>query len=132
MSKLAMTRIAAGLDRPRTTVARLFNVVTPVHEPRSLLGRVAAGYAAGEERPSGAGEVRDFIRVDQVAGIVVALSASADVPAVVNVCTGAALTAPPSSSGVHDPRRSGRGPWAIRRSCAASWATSDQRPSRSR
>jgi len=110
MSKLAMTRIAAGLDRPRTTVARLFNVVTPVHEPRSLLGRVAAGYAAGEERPSGAGEVRDFIRVDQVAGIVVALSASADVPAVVNVCTGAALTA---AEFLGRPRPATLGAWAV-------------------
>lgn len=110
MSKLAMTRIAAGLDQPRITVARLFNVVTPDHEPRSLLGRVAAGYAAGEEEPRGAGEVRDFVRVDQVARIVVALTVNADAPAVVNVCTGAALTA---AEFLGRPRPATLGAWAV-------------------
>lgn len=94
MSKLAATRIAA-LSPVATVVARLFNPVPALPDPRTLLGRVARGYSEGRREPAGAGEVRDFVALEQVGTALVALGLDAadPGPAVVNLCTGVARSA---------------------------------------
>lgn len=94
------TKLAAGqmaLSLPRGThsvvVARIFNVVASPHDPRSLLGRLAAEYAAGNADPPGAEAVRDFVTIDDVGCALVALCLSPTSPPIVNVCTGVARTA---------------------------------------
>jgi nucleoside-diphosphate-sugar epimerase len=93
MSKLAATRIAVADDRVRTCVARVFNIVSHPHPERSLLGRVERAYRAGHAHPDGSREVRDFIAIEDVARVLVALATASSGPPVVNVCTGVPLTA---------------------------------------
>jgi nucleoside-diphosphate-sugar epimerase len=93
LSKLAATRIAVADNRVRTCVARVFNIVSDPHPERSLLGRVERAYREGRARPDGSGEVRDFIAIEEVARVLVALATASSVPSVVNVCTGVPRTA---------------------------------------
>ena len=92
-TKLAAGQMALSLQTPRVVVARLFNVVTSPHDPRSLLGRLAGEYAASEMDPQGAEAVRDFVALDDVGVALVALGLARVAPHMVNVCTGTARTA---------------------------------------
>ena len=73
-------------------VARLFNLIGADVDARTLLRRVEADRAAGEEDPRGSGEVRDFLTVEFAARALVALAIGDIVAPVVNVCTGVPRT----------------------------------------
>ncbi len=92
-TKLAAGQMALACGASSVVVARLFNVVASPHDPRSLLGRLAAAYAAGDSDPQGAEAVRDFVTIDDVGRALVALCLSPAPPPIVNVCTGVARSA---------------------------------------
>lgn len=110
LSKLAATRIAA-LSPVATVVARLFNPVVDDPDPRTLLARVARGYAEGEAAPRGAEEVRDFVPIQQVAAVLAALAlAPGRPPPVVNLCTGVPRSA---AEQLGRPRPAAPGRWSV-------------------
>lgn len=92
MSKLAAGQATLSLAPERVVVARIFNLVAPPHDPRSLLGRVEAAYLGGEAAPGGHDAVRDFVTVEFVAEAIVSLALGERFAGVLNVCTGVPTT----------------------------------------
>lgn len=87
MSKLAAGRTATLLVQHCCT-ARVFNLLDPHADARALLPRVDAARDAGAPLPADAGAVRDWVTVAFAATALAALAAAADVPPVVNICSG--------------------------------------------
>lgn len=109
-TKHAAGQAALAFGGPPVVVARLFNVVTSPHDPRSLLGRLASDYAAGTVDPPGAEAIRDFVPIAGVARALVTLCGAPGPPPIVNVCTGVARTAA-EALGRTSSRRDGS--WAV-------------------
>lgn len=79
-----------GTHRFALTWARLFYMYGPGQAPGSLLPQLAAAVARGDERfdMSGGEQLRDYLPVDEVARLLVALALTHCDAGVVNVCSG--------------------------------------------
>jgi nucleoside-diphosphate-sugar epimerase len=81
------------LSGRRIGVARLFGVYGPGERPERLLPHVAAALAQGRAVPLSAGDQRrDFIHVDDVCSILIAIARAPTLPPLVNVGTGIGVT----------------------------------------
>ncbi len=91
-SKLAAERLTVAVHR-NTIAARIFNIDGSITaDQRSLLERVRSSYAAGDDRPGGANEIRDWISPQFVAAALTVITLHPRPPAVVNICSGLGRT----------------------------------------
>lgn len=74
-------------------VARLFGVYGPGEKQNRLLPQLAGALMAGRRIPLSTGDqIRDFIHVDDVCAIIIALLRTSEMPALINVGTGIGLS----------------------------------------
>lgn len=90
-SKLAAEKLSRALST-RTHSARVFNILTDEADPRSLLARVRAAYAAGEAEPQGSRAIRDWVTPDFVGAALARIAVAPRPPVITNVCSGRGMT----------------------------------------